>query len=203
MWVKFCGITRLEDAIFAQEMGADAIGFIFTKSPRQVSASVVHDICSQLRNITKVGVFVNESPENIQQIKKYCGLDFVQLHGDEKPQFCSNFKGNYTKALRVKSINDLEYIDQYKEAWKIVLDAFVPGQRGGTGKVIQMDILKQIKNIDRIILAGGLKPDNINSILSHIIPFGVDVSSGVETLPGIKDHNKMYQFFNKIRGSNA
>jgi len=203
MWVKFCGITRLEDALYAKKLGADAIGFIFAKSPRKVNPAIVKEICLNVNDITKVGVFVNDTLESIQQIKEYCSLDLVQLHGDEDSRFCEAFGESCTKALRIKSSKNLNQINKYKDTWKIVLDAVEPGKGGGTGKVIQMDILQQINNPDRIILAGGLNPDNISSILTTITPFGVDVSSGVEIAPGIKDHERMNEFITRIRGRNA
>lgn len=193
----------MEDALYAEELKADGIGFIFAKSPRQITPARAKAICSRINHVNRIGVFVNESMKTIRQIKEECGLDIIQFHGDENPQFCAAFGNQFVKVLRVKSIKDLNQIDQFKDAWKIVLDAFVPGQRGGTGKAIQKDVLEKIQNPDKIILAGGLKPDNISSILSKVNPFGVDVSSGVEKSPGIKDHKKMNEFINQIRGKNA
>jgi phosphoribosylanthranilate isomerase len=195
MWVKFCGITRLEDAQYARDLGADAIGFVFAKSPRQVTAEAATDIIGRINGIKKVGVFVNEPLSIVKEIQENCGLDFVQLHGEEPPEYCDYFGDRAIKAIRVKDLADLKAINAYSNNTKILLDAFVANQRGGTGKVIDKQILQQIKNPNNIILAGGLTPQNCESILSIIKPFGLDVSSGIEISPGVKDHQKMKNFY--------
>ena len=199
MWIKFCGITRLEDAQYALELGADAIGFVFANSPRQIFVEQAQKIALKIHGIKTVGVFVNDRLENVKAIQKACNLDFVQLHGEEPPEYCSQFGASCIKAFRIGKISDLEKIQLYPNALKVLLDAFVPNQRGGTGKTIDREVLKNIAEPNRTILAGGLTPNNIDSILSTIKPFGVDVSSGIEKNPGIKDKQKMKNLIDKIK----
>lgn len=199
MWVKFCGITRIEDALFARDLGADAIGFIFAPSPRQVTVEQVQEITSRVDGITKVGVFVNESVEMVERTRDLCHLDLVQLHGEESPEYCKHFAHGCTKAFRIKSAEDLAELDSYPMTWKNLIDAFVPNKQGGTGKTIDANVLREIGNPEQIILAGGLNPDNIEKILKVIKPFGLDVSSGVEQSPGIKNHEKMRLFINQLK----
>lgn len=197
MWVKICGITRLTDAQLAQELGADAIGFIFAKSPRQITPLLASAIGDEIRTV-RVGVFVNQPLEEIKAIRKKCDLDIIQLHGDESPEFCDALGGKIIKAFSMKNENSLAQIDDYPMAWKILIDAYVPGQRGGTGKRINTLLLNKINNPSQIILAGGLNPQNIRQTLKNLHPFGIDVSSGVEKSPGIKDADKLRELFAKI-----
>lgn len=194
MWTKFCGITLMEDADYAYNLGADAIGLVFTKSPRQVSVAQARFIARSITRIKKVGVFVNESISTVKSIQKQCQLDFVQLHGEEPPEYCAEFGESAIKAFRIKSLTDLDQIESYPKNIKILLDTFVVDQPGGTGKVIDNEILNKIENPENIILAGGLTPQNLESILLIIKPYGLDVSSGIEQSPGVKDHKKMKNF---------
>ena len=136
--------------------------------------------------------------EEIRAIRKECGLDIVQLHGEESPSFCDALGGKIIKAFRVKDENSLTQIKDYPMAWKILLDAFVSGQRGGTGKRINTFLLNKIENPSQIILAGGLSPKNVRQTLKNFQPFGIDVSSGVEKSPGIKDAEKLKKLFYQI-----
>lgn len=197
MWVKICGMTRLKDARLAQDLGADAIGYIFAKSPRKITPLLASAISNNIK-ITKVGVFVNKPLEEIQAIRKECSLDIIQLHGEESPAFCDALGGKIIKAFRIKDEKSLARMKDYPMVWKFLLDAFVPGQRGGTGKRINTFLLEKIENPSQIILAGGLNPENVGQTLKNFSPFGIDVSSGVEKSPGIKDAEKLKNLFYQL-----
>lgn len=197
MWVKICGITRLEDALAAEEMGADAIGFIFATSPRQIRPEIAAQICEHIKRAKKVGVFVNSDVEELKRIKSLCGLDIIQLHGEESADLCRSLGGLLIKAFRARNRSIVSDILEFQDAWKLLLDAYVPGQRGGTGRQIDEEILRLIEDYSRVILAGGINAENVASIL-YYRPFGIDVSSGVESEPGTKDLKKMKQLFNAI-----
>ena len=199
MWIKICGITRLEDACLVEQMGADAIGFIFTKSPRQIDVTTAAQISKHLHFVSKVGVFVNQSIAEVQEIRQQCELDVVQLHGDESPEFCQSVGGTVIKSFRLKDKSTLHKIKDYSKVWKILLDAYVPGKMGGTGKSINIKLVREIKDCSRIILAGGLNPGNVAAITGELSPFGIDVSSGVEQSPGIKDPQKLEQLFQAVK----
>ena len=197
MWLKICGITRHSDALRAQECGADAIGFVFADSPRHIDVAKAEKISRKI-HIPSVGVFVNEKLEHILEIRKRCALDIIQLHGDETPEFCEALGGAIIKAFRVKNKETLEKIKSYTNIWKILLDAYVPGKAGGTGKRIDSQYLTG-KDLSGIILAGGIKPDNVEFILQQFKPYGLDVSSGIEESPGIKDLNKMENLIKTVK----
>jgi len=197
MWLKICGITRSEDAIRAEDLGADAIGFVFAKSPRQIDVATAANISRHIR-VPRVGVFVNAELKEILEIRKQCGLDIIQLHGDESPEFCAALGGTIIKAFRVKNKGSLAKMDAYTSIWKILLDAYVPGQSGGTGKRINSRLLANM-DLSNIILAGGIRPDNLNSIVQKYAPFGLDVSSGVEGSPGVKNLKKMENLIKTVK----
>ncbi|MBN2001361.1 phosphoribosylanthranilate isomerase [candidate division KSB1 bacterium] len=198
MWVKICGITRLQDALLAHELGADAVGFVFAPSPRRMSWKKAAQLSSRLKDITKVGVFVNAPLEEIKEIRDRCALDIIQLHGEESPQFCQDLKGPVIKAFNFKDRSTLDGLYGYQGVWRIVLDAYVKGRRGGTGQRIENVLLREVSDFSRIILAGGLNPDNINQILPYN-PFGIDLSSGLERSPGVKDEGKMRRLFEILK----
>ncbi len=199
MWVKICGITRLEDALLAEELGADAVGFIFAPSPRQIDPFAAARIADDLHHVAKVGVFVNRSMSEIQEIRSLCHLDLVQLHGNESPKFCRSLGGTVIKALRVRDETSLAQIAAYDQVWKMLLDSYDPNKRGGTGKRINAELLRSQQDFSRIILAGGITPENVAELIGTFQPFGVDVSSGVENAPGIKDHDKLQLLFRMIQ----
>ena len=159
---------------------------------------------SQTVKIPKVGVFVNAELKKILDIRKRCNLDIIQLHGDESPEFCDALGGTIIKAVRVKNTGSLKKIHLYSNIWKILLDAYVPGKSGGTGKEIDPRFLKDI-DLSNIILAGGINPDNLKKILQQYSPFGFDVNSGIEDSPGKKNHQKMKYVIETVkkRGKNA
>ncbi len=200
--VKVCGTTRLKDALLAVACGADAIGFIFyKKSPRYVTAQTAKDICSKLPPfVHRVGVFVNESAETINRIADRCGLDAVQLHGDESPAFCKKIKCRVIKAVRIKDSGSFKGLSQYTVDG-FLLDTFKEDQWGGTGKVFDWTLAQRAKRYGPVIIAGGLNPRNVKEAIRQARPYGVDVSSGVEQSPGKKDPKKLKAFLKAVRES--
>lgn len=199
--IKICGITNAEDATAAVEYGADALGFVFyQKSPRNVSPETSRSIIASLPPlITTVGVFVNETVETINRIKTETGIDMVQLHGEEPPPVCHAWP-RVIKALRVSSPSDLDALASY-HASAFLLDAYSPVEYGGTGQVFNWDIAIEAKRYGRIILAGGLTPDNVALAVELVRPYGIDVSSGVEKEKGKKDLNKLRLFIERARAA--
>jgi phosphoribosylanthranilate isomerase len=200
--VKVCGTTRLKDALLAVECGADAIGFIFyKKSPRCVTAKTAKEICSKLPPfVQRVGVFVNETAEKINRIADRCGLDAVQLHGDESPAFCKKIRHRVIKAVRVKDPGSLKDLSRYPVDG-FLLDTYKEDQWGGTGKVFDWELAARAKKYGPVIIAGGLNPRNVKVAIQKVKPYGVDVSSGVEQSPGKKDPKKVKAFLKAVRGS--
>lgn len=197
--VKICGITNVNDALQAVEAGADALGFVFFKeSPRYISHDAARKIIEKVPAfVSTVGVFVNEPAWRVQEIMRITGLDVAQLHGDETPEECCEFR-RAIKAIRVGKLTDLEPVKKYKVS-AFLLDAYAPDSYGGTGKVFNWDIALEAKEFGNIILAGGLTPDNVADAVRHVRPFGVDVSSGVEADKGIKAHEKVRAFIRNAR----
>jgi phosphoribosylanthranilate isomerase len=198
--VKICGITNYEDATAAIDLGADLLGFNFYhKSPRYVSAEKAAKIINRLPGFVDIaGVFVNASFDQIRDIMELCPVDWVQLHGDESPEFCSSFLSlnvKTMKALRVKDQGDIQKAEEYFTD-AILLDAFDPDKYGGTGRTFDWNILGHIGK--RVFLAGGINPDNAAEAIGLGI-YGIDVCSGIEAEPGKKDHNKMKRLFENIR----
>ena len=200
MFIKICGMTRRKDIDIAAENGVDAIGFIFAKSPRQVTRRQVEKISADL-HVLKVGVFVNEELGRIREIREHCDLDIIQLHGDESPEFCAKLGGQLFKAFRLKDTETIRRFADYPADIKILLDAYVKGQAGGTGRQIDFHLLDQIDDFSRIILAGGVGPENVVELIQRYHPFGIDVNSKVEVSPGIKDHDKIRELITSITNS--
>jgi len=199
--IKICGITNTEDAFAAISCGADALGFVFySKSPRSVKPETARSIISSLPPlVTTVGVFVDEDMTNLEKIISYTGLDIVQLHGSESPEYF-NLSRKTIKAIRVKDLADLELLNQYKSASAFLLDTYSPDSIGGTGHVFNWEIAVEAKKLGRIILAGGLNIDNIEEAVKLVQPYAIDVASGVEgSIKGKKDHNKLRLFIEKAR----
>lgn len=197
MRVKICGITNKEDAMNAVALGADAIGFIFyPNSPRYVDPQVVEELSIFLPPfVFLVGVFVNQEKSEIQEITERCKLDLVQLHGDESPTFCLEMKSRVIKAFRVSGPEDLESIPKYQGAVSgILLDTKVEDIAGGTGKTFDWGLALKAKEYDvPLILSGGINVSNVKKAHSIVNPYGIDLSSGVEKEPGLKDYNKMQE----------
>ena len=198
--VKICGMTNLKDVKVAVDGGVDAVGFIFyKKSPRSVTMQTVREIVLELPPfVDSVGVFVDEKAEQINKIADHCNLDRVQLHGDESPAFCKKIRRRVIKAIRVKDIQSLKKLSDYPVS-SFLLDTFSEDQYGGTGRVFDWNLAYPAKKYGPIILAGGLTPNNVRQAIQRIQPYGVDVCSGVESQPGIKDHKKMQIFLKNVK----
>ena len=198
--VKICGMTQLKDAAFAVEQGADAVGFIFyNKSPRSVTMKAARDIILKLPPLVDtVGVFVNESVDRINKVANYCGLDLVQLHGEESPAFCRKIQRRVIKAFRIKDLQSVKQLEKYSVSGYL-LDTFSDNLHGGTGKIFDWNLALPAKKMGPVILAGGLTARNILQAIRQARPYGVDVCSGVEKLPGVKDPEKVRAFLKNIR----
>jgi phosphoribosylanthranilate isomerase len=194
--IKICGITNKEDALAAAHFGADALGFVFATSPRKVSAESARNIIKALPLfVTTVGVFVDEDPERVSSIASLCGLDILQLHGSESVDYCSRFDRRVIKAVRMQSRDELKNLSKYVDAVDgLLLDTYVPDKLGGTGITFDWKLAAEAKRYGRIILAGGLNPENVAAAISVVKPYAVDASSGLERSPGVKDHKKMARF---------
>jgi len=198
--VKICGITNYEDAMAAVDMGADLLVFNFyPKSPRYITTEEAIEIINKLPGFIDIaGVFVNASFEQIQEVINQCQLNWVQLHGDEDPQFCQQFDSlniKTMKALRVKDRKDIEKADSFFTD-AILLDAYHPEKYGGTGESFDWSIIGNIHR--RTFLAGGINPDNAAKAIELGI-YGIDVCSGIESEPGKKDKKLMKKLFDNIR----
>lgn len=199
--VKVCGITNEEDALCAAKLGAAALGFIFyPSSPRNINPEDARKIVSVLPDeLVRVGVFVNEKAAEIKRVMKYCGLDTIQLHGDETPAYCRQFSTyRVIKAVELKKDDDFNHASSYDVA-AILVDSRHAGLYGGTGKKANWELACRIKNKKPLILSGGLNEDNITQAIKDVAPHALDINSGVELKPGKKDHAKMARIFDIIR----
>jgi phosphoribosylanthranilate isomerase len=203
--VKICGITNLEDALLSVKFGADALGFNFyRKSPRFIEAEKVRQIVEQLNGeVLKVGVFVNETLENIAETATTAKLDAIQLHGEETPEFCREIKQKTNleiiKAFRVSPTFKPEDVLKY-EVDAILLDAYNPKEHGGTGEIFDWEIAKKVQEIfPKMYLAGGLNETNIARAKNLVNPFFVDVCSGIESVKGKKDMAKLIEFTSALK----
>lgn len=199
--VKICGITRVEDAQAAIDAGADALGFVFyPPSPRYVTPKQAEQIIRDLPPfVTTVGLFVDVPLESVNAIAARCRLDRIQLQGREPPEFCGQVKQPVIKAFRIKNAESLASLPDYRVA-AYLLDADVEGALpGGTGASFAWELALQAKPYGPVILAGGLTPENVEAAIMQIRPYGVDVSSGVERAPGVKDHQKIRAFIARAK----
>jgi len=201
--VKICGITNVADALATAEAGADMVGLMFyEKSPRHLSMEMATEISRQLNPfIVKVGVFVNPPEELVLRAIGECGVGLLQFHGEETPEFCTQFGVMSMKAFRVRDATSLQALAAYHtEAW--LLDAYTPGKLGGTGTTFNWELVLEAKKAGKpIFLAGGLTPGNVAEAVRRVQPFGVDVSSGVESAPGRKDPEKVRAFITAAKGA--
>lgn len=205
--IKICGITRKEDALTAIEAGADALGFVFVPgTPRFIEPGRAAAIARGLPPfVSRVGLFVNAAPELIEATLAEVGLDTVQLHGDEAPEVGRSLLGRVRviQAFRVQGPETLHRLPDHREsthAW--LLDAYVPGASGGTGARFDWTLAVQARDLGHpLILAGGLKPENIADAVRQVRPFAVDVSSGVESAPGRKDPEKVRRLISAARSA--
>jgi len=199
--IKICGITNLDDAQAASDAGADALGFMFYESsPRNISLARAGEIAGRISPfVLKVGVFVDPDPDFVLSAITSCGLNLLQFHGEEKPEFCQGFGVMTMKAFRIKDAASLEQLPNYgTDAW--LLDSYVAGKQGGTGEKFNWDMAIEARKLGRpVFLAGGLTPVNIGEAVRKVQPYGVDVSSGVESSPGRKDHEKIRAFITAAR----
>jgi phosphoribosylanthranilate isomerase len=194
--VKICGITNLPDGMAAAEAGADALGFVFyDQSPRRISVEAAAVLIPQLPPfVMKVGVFVNAPEDLVVRAIRECGLNLLQFHGDEPPEYCLQFGLMSMKAFRIRDAASLQALSRYRtDAW--LLDAYAPDKPGGTGETFNWDLALEAQGLGRpIFLAGGLTAENVAEAVCRARPYGVDVSSGVEAGPGRKDHAKVKAF---------
>lgn len=201
--VKICGITRLEDALGAVTAGADALGFMFYEpSPRFIGLEAAAQIIRQLPPfVARVGVFVNADEATVRQVIAATGIDTLQFHGDEAPEFCARFPLVTYKAFRLRDAASLDDCRRYPGmAW--LLDSYGPGQHGGTGATFNWDLAIEAGKLNpHIILAGGLTPENAAEAVRRVRPFALDVSSGVESAPGRKDAAKVRAFIARAKES--
>lgn len=197
--VKICGLKREEDILYVNKLKPDYVGFVFAESVRKVDKYRAKELIQELdRSIKKVGVFLNESMEKVNEIADYCGLDVLQFHGDEKPKYCNSFQYEIWKAFRIKNIESLNEFEKYNVNG-FLLDTYIKGEYGGTGKTFHWEMVANISKSKNIILAGGLTPENVGKAINIIHPMVVDVSSGVE-VDGHKDFHKMKKFIESVRG---
>jgi phosphoribosylanthranilate isomerase len=199
MLVKICGITRLEDAEAAVDAGASAIGFIFwPKSPRFIDPHRARTIAAALPPfVTAVGVFVNQPIDYVNGVASLVRLGAVQLHGDEAPDFAGAVSHPVIKAITPEHGDVRVWPDRVT----LLLDVYDPAARGGTGRTVDWGAAADIASTRRILLAGGLTPDNVAGAIARVRPFGIDVSSGVEQAPGIKDHRRLRALFEAVHDS--
>lgn len=204
--IKICGIKRIKDVQYVNKYLPNYIGFVFAESKRKVTMEQAIELRNDLDpRIKAVGVFVNESMDRVVETAVNCRLDCIQLHGDENGQYVENLKklikSQYDveiwKAIRVKDESSLLLLDEY-EVDAFVLDTFVEGAYGGAGKVFDWKLAKLAKSFGKIIVAGGLSIDNVSDAIELVMPYGVDVSSNVET-DGVKDEVKIRRFIEKVR----
>jgi phosphoribosylanthranilate isomerase len=204
--VKICGITNVEDALLACEFGADAIGLNFySKSPRSISPFTASKIIRKLPPfVAPVGVFVNWQAAPVTALAKALSLSAVQLHGDEPPNLVTEIakKVSVFKALHVGKGSALPPFAKYRGATAFLLDAPHSGQYGGTGKTADWEVARTAANSHRILLAGGLTPENVAEAILSVRPYAVDVTSGVEAKPGEKDPAKLRAFFEAVARAN-
>jgi phosphoribosylanthranilate isomerase len=201
--VKICGITNSADALAAVEAGANLLGFNFyAKSPRHISEAEAAKIRPQLpKKVEAVGIFVNAPPAEVAGLCKSLKLDAAQLHGDESAEAVSELANRVPviKAFRVEPDFPIKTLDEYSAAFAFLFDAAHTGQYGGTGRTTDWDVAHRAAKDHRIILAGGLKVENVAAAVRIVRPYGIDVASGVESKPGKKDHGRLREFIQEVR----
>ena len=200
MLVKICGITRPEDAEAAVERGAHALGFVFwPDSPRFIDPYRARAIVSALPSfVTPVGVFVNQACEYVNGVATLVGLGAVQLHGDEDRSYAAAMTRPVIKAIALGAADDLDGVNAWPPQVTLLLDAHDPVRRGGMGRTIDWRSASSVAARRRVVLAGGLTPENVGDAIARVKPFGIDVSSGVESSPGTKDHARLKALFEAI-----
>jgi phosphoribosylanthranilate isomerase len=200
--VKICGITRNEDLQAACNAGADALGFVFyAKSARHLEIGQAAALMAQLPPfVQSIGLFVDAEPAMVEAVLNAVPLDLLQFHGNEAPDYCRSFARPYLKAVRMREGTDLvKYCADFHDARALLLDAYVPGVPGGTGERFDWNLIPAGLGLP-LVLSGGLKPDNVAQAVKTVRPWAVDVSSGVESAPGIKDAGKVAAFIAQAKG---
>lgn len=200
--VKICGITNAKDAEMAVEAGADALGFIFVAgTPRYIDPDAAREIVSDLPPlVSPVGVFADHPVEEVERVIDRCGFRTVQLHGSELPEYCRRLAVSVIKTFRVRRGGPLPPFEAYR-VHAFLLDTFVEGKPGGTGQTFPLEVASSAKAFGRVIIAGGLNPENVAQVIREVHPYAVDVSSGVESKPGRKDPQKLRDFVACVRGA--
>jgi phosphoribosylanthranilate isomerase len=202
--VKICGFTTVDEAVYAANLGVDAIGLVFySPSPRNVTLKQAAKIVTALPAFTTVvALFVDETEANINHVLNNIAIDCLQFHGQETPQSCRLYNKPYIKAISMqKTTNVTQLAIDYQEASALLLDAYHPQAKGGTGKHFDWDLIPKQSNLP-LILAGGLHPDNAKQAIIKVNPYALDVSSGVEIKKGIKERAKMTAFIKEVNQSN-
>ena len=218
MRIKICGITRAEDALLAAELGVDALGFVFwPSSPRFIDPYRARDIVAALPSfVTPVGVFVDQPVEYVNGVASLVRLGAVQLHGHEDASYWPRVKHRIIKSVPIAASPECDHsaqgsddgprgvdlaIDRLPPSILPLLDVHDPVKRGGTGRTIDWAVGGEVARRRRIILSGGLRPENVNAAIAAVRPYAIDVSSGVEEMPGVKDHDRLRALFDSARGS--
>jgi phosphoribosylanthranilate isomerase len=202
-WIKICGITRPSDLAAAVEAGVDAVGFVFAESPRRLTADAARRLVMKLPpHVLRIGVFVDENPSEIARVAAAAELDRIQLHGFEDPMIRELIGTRVLKAFRARDPGVLDEIPMWG-ADTFMLDSWSANSPGGTGATFDWSIAKKAASLGRMIMAGGLTPENVGRAIAEVRPFGVDVSTGVETSPGIKDPAKIRAFVDAVRAADA
>jgi phosphoribosylanthranilate isomerase len=198
--VKICGITRLEDAHAAVDAGAHALGFLFwPRSPRVIESSRARSIVRTLPPfVTPVGLFVNQPADEVNAIADRVGLGAVQLHGDETPAYAEAIERPVLKVVHLGAPSSAEEIDSWPARVVLLVDVYDREHRGGTGRVADWPRAAAVAAKRRTLLAGGLRPENVAEAIARVRPFGIDVSSGVEIRPGVKDHRLIRALFEAV-----
>jgi len=204
--IKICGITRSQDAQAVVRAGADALGLNFApESPRNVTLDIAAEIAAEVRgSLQRVGLFLDASADRVHAVLRQVELDVLQFHGEEPGSYCESFGVPFMKAIRMRGPLDVCALEnEYQNACCLLLDAFVPGRAGGTGKRFDLDLWPGDANM-RLMLAGGLAPDNVAAAIAQVHPFGVDVSGGVEgAVKGEKDPQRITQFVDEVNSVGA
>jgi len=200
--VKICGITNLDDALLAAGLGADALGFIFyPKSPRYVAPETAREIIAQLPPlVTSVGVFVNEEAAVVREMAARAGLDWLQVHGQESPEYCRGLGRRVLKGFRIKDAASLAELKPFRGSVQaFLLDTYKKGQVGGTGETFDWELARKAKEYGQMVLAGGLTAENVAQAIEIAQPQAVDTASGTEASPGRKDPEKLRSFFLSVK----
>ncbi|MGQ0722212.1 MAG: phosphoribosylanthranilate isomerase [Candidatus Eiseniibacteriota bacterium] len=200
-WIKMCGLTRLEDALRCAEAGVDALGFVFAASPRRVTVEQAVAIIRELPpHILRFAVFVDETPAEIARVLAHTDVDRVQIHGFEEPTVHEVCGTRVVKVFRARDETVLREIEETRPAM-FLLDTWRRDVAGGTGERFDWDIARRTRTLGRLVLAGGLTPENVGDAVRDVRPFGVDVSTGIETSPGVKDAAKIRAFVEAVRAA--